>query len=91
MGGPAAYLVRGESGTTDEQIPGYIVSNMVAARLPDKVCLVLGQALLWKVAEQYLDTEASHLVLVSITNQMMPAFHDLGERNRLPVNVNPLN
>ena len=64
---------------------------MVDAGLPDKVCSVLGRALLWKVAEQYLDTEAGHLIPVWITNRVMSAFQDLGGRSRLPVNANPVN
>ena len=41
-----AYLVREESGITDEWIRDYVVLNMVVAGLPDKVCLVLDRALL---------------------------------------------
>ena len=90
-GGPVAYLVREESGITDEWLKDHVVPNMVAAGLSSKVCVVLGRALLWKVAEQYLDTDAGHLIPASITDRVMSAFHDLGERNRLPVNVNPVN
>ena len=54
MGGPVAYLVREESSITGEWIWDNVVPNMVPAGLLDKVCLVLGNALLWKVAEQYL-------------------------------------
>ena len=90
-GGPVAYVVREDSGIADKWIRDYVVPNMVAAGLSDKVCLVLGRALLWKVAKQYLGTKACHLIPASITNRLMSAFRDLGESNRLPVNVNPVN
>ena len=89
-GGPVAYLVREESGVTDDWLRDYVVPNMVGYGLPDKVCVVLGRALLWKVAEQYLDAEAGHLIPRSIHDRVWSAFRDLGDRNRLPVNVNPV-
>ena len=89
-GGPVAYLVREESGVTVDRLWDYVVPNMVGYGLPDKVCVVLGRALLWKVAEQYLDAEAGHLIPRSIHDRVWSAFRDLGDRNRLPVNVNPV-
>ena len=35
------------------------------------VGLVLGRTLLWKVVEQYLNTDAVHLILASITDRVM--------------------
>ena len=52
---------------------------------------VLDCALLWKVTEQYLDTEAGQLIPALIIDRVMSAFHDLGKRNQLPINVNPMN
>ena len=52
---------------------------------------MLDRALLWKVAEQYLDTKAGQLIPAPIIDRVMSVFHDLGKRNRLSVNVNSMN
>ena len=89
-GGAIAYLVRPESGITDEWILQHVVPHIVAARVPRQACVVLGRALLWKVAERALDGESPHLVPAEIVERVSEAYRDLGERNKLPVHENPV-
>ena len=89
--GAEVYLMQEELGITDEWVKDHIVPNMVAAGVPAQVCLVLGCSVLWKVAKRFLDADAGHLISSEVVERMMSAFHDLGKRNELPVNMNPVN
>ena len=63
---------------------------MVTDGLTDKVSVAFGRILLWKVAEQYLDVKAVHLILALITYRVMSAFRDFDMRNWPQVNVVPV-
>ena len=89
-GGPVAYLVRSGSGITDEWILDHVVPHMVDARVPPQVCVVLGRALLWKVAEQAKKPDDGHNVPRSIMARVTRALSDLGDRNSLPLGTNPV-
>ena len=47
-GGPISFLVKEESGITDQWILDYVVPA-TAHHLPRQACVVLGRALLWKI------------------------------------------
>ena len=73
-GGPIAYLVREGSGVTDEWILDHVVPHTNAAKeVPRQVCLVLGRALLWKVADAAAKPEEGHNVPSSIMARVLKA------------------
>ena len=64
---------------------------MVVAGVPAQACVVLGRAILWKMCKRYLDAGAGHLIPNKMLKRVTLACRNLGKRNNLPVNVNPVN
>ena len=64
---------------------------MLAAGVPAQACVILGRAILRKMCKRYLDAGAGHLIPNKMLKRVTLAYHNLGERNNLPVNVNPVN
>ena len=90
-GGAIAYLPRSNSGITDEWLIEHAVPSMYAsASVPRQACLVFGRALVWKVFEATTKPGKCHLVPSQISNRVIAALNDLGERNHLPSGTNPI-
>jgi hypothetical protein len=91
-GGPVEYVVKKESGITDQWILDYVVPNTKAATwegtamVPTQACTVLGRALLWKI----FHTSGEKGVNPDIRTRVMSAYADLGDRNTLAEGENPV-
>ena len=91
-GGPVDYVVKKESGITDQWILDYVVPNMKAATwegnpmVPTQACIVLGRALLWKI----FHTSGEKGVNPDIRTRVMSAYADLGDRDTLEEGENPV-
>ena len=88
-GGPIAYLVKEESGVTDDWILTHVVPRTAAA-FPKKVATVFGRALLWKVFAASVSEKNSHCIPGSTFERVMQAFNDLGDRCNLAAGENPV-
>jgi hypothetical protein len=91
QGGAIAYLLRSNSGITDEWLMEHTVPSMYAsASVPHQACLVFGRTLVWKVFEATTKPDEGHLVPSQISNRVIAALNDLGTRNQLPSGTNPI-
>jgi len=91
-GGPVVYLVKEESGVTDQWILDYVVPNLLQRqeleakhRIPRQVCVVLGRALLWKIF-----SEGAQYLPQSIVSRVRTAYNDIGDRCTLEAGDNPV-
>lgn len=74
------------SGISDGWILQHIVPNMVAYGINPHACKVLGRALLWCL----FDDVQRDCLPDALRQQMLLAYKGLGDRNTLPVDVNPV-
>ena len=90
-GGPIAYLPKEGSGVTDEWVRTHVVPHIVEAGLPPQVCTVLGRAVLWKVFEASVSDDAEiHCVPSALSECVLSAYRDLGDRCALKDEENPI-
>jgi hypothetical protein len=90
-GGPVAYLPKDGSGVTDEWFRDHVTPNLVAAGVPPQVCVVLGRAILWKVFEASVSVDAeSHCIPPALSQRVLSAYNDLGDRCALESEENPV-
>jgi hypothetical protein len=84
-GGPIHYLVKQNSGISEQWILDYVVPA-IRSRFSRPVSLVLGRALLWRV----FDDEDYNIVPVPILTRVRNAYRDLGPRCQLAAGENPV-
>jgi hypothetical protein len=81
------YSVRKESGVSSEWTLNHIMPHMHTTNILCQVCIVLDQAMLWKVWESAQDN-GYHCVPVSIMARLMVAVRDIVTRNQLEAWMN---
>jgi hypothetical protein len=90
-GGPIAYLPKEKSGVTDEWVREHAAPNLGLAGVPPQVCVVLGRAILWKVFEASVSDDAeSHCIPPALSQRLLSAYKDLGDRCALESEENPI-
>lgn len=82
LGGPCKYVVREDSGVTDEFILNYVTPH-ARTRVGDRVAVILGKALLWYI----FHPEAEDYVPETIYRRVMDAYDAI---RVLPENTNPV-
>jgi hypothetical protein len=91
-GGPVEYVIKKESGITDQWVLDYVVPSMRAATwdgtemVPMQACVVLGRALLWKIFHYSGEKGVSP----EIRARVLCAYANLGNRNTLEDGDNPV-
>ena len=90
-GGPIAYVVKEESGVTDDWIRTHVMPR-TAEKYPKQVATVLGRAVLWKVFDASVseDREQHHCIPAPLKLRVMQAFRNLGELCNLEAGENPV-